>query len=597
VGQWVELGGYLSPARSAPALIPLRSSLLGWAHLPSPTPLIGPADSTFRSGQWTEVSGVVRSVTPRGTLVLAAKRGFISVWLPDLRTNDFPVDSALRVRGVLSLDVPEAPMVLVSSRRFVEVEDDSQGEPFSLPVRSIAQLDSAATNALSVHRVRVQGIVTYTNENSFFLQDDSGAVRVQTRVAPPVKIGQSVEAAGFPETGGSIRVLVESLCRASEGNRGSITPATLLLNEPLASHYNGELVRVKANLLAQKMRGAAQVLELQAGQRAFEAVLATGRGLLPPMRDGSLIELTGVFVANLISPSGDDLAGRENPSMTSVQILARSPRDVLVLSGPPWWTWKKGVVLIGVLLGVLAASVLRIQLLRRRFERRQSAQLEFSRRILQSQESERRRIAANLHDSLGQNLLVIKNQARLGLQPVLDASAVRQCLDQISGMASQAIEEVRQITHDLRPYVLDQLGLTRSLRAIIRRVSENCPIVFASHVDDIDGLFASESEIHIYRIVQEGLNNVIKHSGATEAAVVIKRQSQLLTIEVRDNGRGFTGNSEIAEELPEAGFGLSGVGERARILGGKVIWESQPDKGFGLTVEIPLPDKSSPHEA
>jgi signal transduction histidine kinase len=353
---------------------------------------------------------------------------------------------------------------------------------------------------------------------------------------------------------------------------------------------------VRANLLAQKTRGAAKVLELQAGQRAFEAVLATGRGELPPMRDGSLIELTGIFVANLISSSNDEVTGRENPSMTSVQILARSPRDVVVLSGPPWWTWKKVVALIGILLGVLAATVLRIQMLRRRFERRQSAQLEFSRQILQSQESERRRIAANLHDSLGQNLLVIKNQARLGLQPVLDAAAVRECLDQISGMASQAIEEVRQITHDLRPYVLDQLGLTQTLRAIIRRVSENCPIIFASHVDDIDDLFGSESEIHIYRIVQEGLNNVIKHSGATEAAVVIKRQPDLLTIAVRDNGRGFTGNSGVAGEFPEAGFGLSGVGERARILGGKVIWESQPDKGFGLTIEIPLPDKTSPHE-
>jgi signal transduction histidine kinase len=596
-GRWVELGGYLSPTRRAPALVPLRSTLLGWAHMPSPTPLIGLADSKFRSGQWTEVSGVVRSVNPRGTLVLATQGSFISVWMPDLRTNDFPVDSALRARGVLSLDVQESPMVLVPSRRFVEVDEESPREPFSLPLQAIAKLDAATTNALSLHRVRVQGIVTYTNENSFFLQDDSGAVRVQTHEAPAVHTEERVEAAGFPEASGSFRSLAESVCRASEGRTSSITAATLLLNEALTSHYNGELVRVRANLLAQKTRGAAQILEMQAGQRGFEAVLAAGRGQLPPMRAGSLVELTGVCVANLISSPNDELAGRENPSMASVQILVRSPRDVVVLNGPPWWTWKKVVALIGILLGVLAATVLRIQMLRRRFERRQSAQLEFSRQILQSQESERRRIAANLHDSLGQNLLVIKNQARLGLQPVLDAAAVRECLDQISGMASQAIEEVRQITHDLRPYVLDQLGLTQTLRAIIRRVSENCPIIFASHVDDIDDLFGSESEIHIYRIVQEGLNNVIKHSGATEAAVVIKRQPNLLTIAVRDNGRGFTGNSGVAGVFPEAGFGLSGIGERARILGGKVIWESQPDKGFGLTIEIPLPDKTSPHEA
>ena len=282
--------------------------------------------------------------------------------------------------------------------------------------------------------------------------------------------------------------------------------------------------------------------------------------------------------------------------MASVQILARSPQDVVVLTGPPWWTWKKVVTLIGILLGVVAATTLRIELLRKRFERRQRAQLAFSRQILKSQESDRRRIAANLHDSLGQNLQVIRSQARLGLQPVLDASAVRQCLDQISGVASQAIEEVRQITHDLRPHLLDQLGLTQTLRATIRRVSENCPIVFAAHVDDIDGLFGSESEIHVYRIVQEGLNNVVKHSSATEATVVVKRQQHVLTIAVRDNGRGFSRNSEINGDSAGAGFGLSSISERARILGGDVTYESQPGEGFGLTIEIPLQNNGSSHE-
>ena len=173
---------------------------------------------------------------------------------------------------------------------------------------------------------------------------------------------------------------------------------------------------------------------------------------------------------------------------------------------------------------------------------------------------------------------------------------MRQCLDQISGVASQAIEEVRQITHDLRPHLLDQLGLTQTLRATIRRVSENCPIVFAAHVDDIDGLFGSESEIHVYRIVQEGLNNVVKHSSATEATVVVKRQQHVLTIAVRDNGRGFSRNSEINGDSPGAGFGLSSISERARILGGDVAYESQPGEGFGLTIEIPLQNNGSSHE-
>jgi signal transduction histidine kinase len=251
----------------------------------------------------------------------------------------------------------------------------------------------------------------------------------------------------------------------------------------------------------------------------------------------------------------------------------------------------KGVALVGFLLTVLGATLLWIRLQGRRYERRQSAQLEFSRQILKSQETERHRIAANLHDSLGQNLLVIKNQARLAMQPDLDRPGVFERLNEISGMASQVIEEVRQITHDLRPSELDRLGLSQTLRGTIRRVSESCPTSFASHVDEIDGLFDSDDEIHIYRILQEGLSNVVKHSGATEATALVRKEGDSLLIIVRDNGRGLASGNGNGAELPHAGLGLSGINERAKILRGKATFGSDLGRGFRLTVEIPLPAK------
>ena len=123
---------------------------------------------------------------------------------------------------------------------------------------------------------------------------------------------------------------------------------------------------------------------------------------------------------------------------------------------------------IGGVVIVLGGTLVWMRLLRRRYELRQRAQLKFSRQILESQETERRRIAVNLHDSLGQNLLVIKNQACLAMQPGLEPPAVLQRLNEISGMASQVIEEVRQITHDLRPAQLDRVGLSQTLRGTIR---------------------------------------------------------------------------------------------------------------------------------
>jgi signal transduction histidine kinase len=227
-------------------------------------------------------------------------------------------------------------------------------------------------------------------------------------------------------------------------------------------------------------------------------------------------------------------------------------------------------------------------------ERQQTAQLVFSRRVLERLEDERRRIAVNLHDSLGQILVAIKNHALLAIQRPPDEQGLRQRLDEISDATSQAIEEVRQITHGLRPYQLDRLGLTQAIRASISRASSNSPISFATRVEDIDGLFDKDSEIHVYRIVQEAVTNVVKHSAATETAIVIKKRMPLVSLSIRDNGRGFNATIPPAASH-DLGYGLSGIAERVRILGGTLVIDSRPSEGTSLTVEVPAPNCE--HEA
>src|SRR5206468_7039869 len=118
--------------------------------------------------------------------------------------------------------------------------------------------------------------------------------------------------------------------------------------------------------------------------------------------------------------------------------------------------------------------------------------------------------------------------------------------------------------------------------------SENTSILFASRVEDIDGLFDKDAEIHIYRIVQEAVTNVVKHSAATEAAVVIKKRAGVVSLSIRDNGRGFD-PSKNAAQSNGLGYGLSGIAERARILGATPTIDSRPGGGTNLTVEVPLP--------
>jgi signal transduction histidine kinase len=239
-------------------------------------------------------------------------------------------------------------------------------------------------------------------------------------------------------------------------------------------------------------------------------------------------------------------------------------------------------------LGVAAAVFLGYEYRIRRLRREKSAQQAFARQLIESQESERKRIAAELHDSLGQNLLIIKNRALLGqLSAEADPPFQRQ-FEQIAASAAQSIEEVRQIAQNLRPYHLDRLGLTEALEAMIEKVAASTAIRLIPELAPLDGLFTKEAAITLYRVVQESLNNIVKHAQASEARISVERQSDSVTITIRDNGRGFA--PKVAEAQP-GGAGLAGMAERVRMLGGELSIHSGPGQGTTVTVKIELKNK------
>jgi signal transduction histidine kinase len=476
---------------------------------------------------------------------------------------------------------PDSPLLLVPSPAFLHVLEPSTTNLQTLP---IAALHTNAATASTPHRAKISGTVTYCDPDLIFIQDETAAVRIQPLHEPALTVGDQVEITGFPDRYHSILILSEAHGRKI-GQQARVQPRPLDLNASPTNIPNQSLVRIRASLLAQKVLENSQTFDVQTGQRVFQAVL-NGKERLPPIPPESLLELTGVCMMDLV-PAPSAGPSLENASIGAVRILLRDSADVVVVRGPPWWSWKKAAVIIGILIVSLTGAILRVQFLRHRFEKQQAARLAFARQLLENQESERRRIAANLHDTLGQNLLAIKNQTHLAMQSASD-TALQRRLEDISGTVLHALEEVRQITHDLRPYQLDRLGLSQAVRSLVRKVSEGCPIELASHVDNIDGLFPKDSEINIYRIVQEGINNVIKHSQATEAAVVLKVELGTLRISIRDNGRGLNAG-QSAEDGSTSGFGLSGIRERARIMKGNVQVDAPPGNGFNLTVEIPIP--------
>ncbi len=202
----------------------------------------------------------------------------------------------------------------------------------------------------------------------------------------------------------------------------------------------------------------------------------------------------------------------------------------------------------------------------------------FSRQLIESQEAERKRIAAELHDGLGQNLVVIKNRAMLGIKKGDDKERVAKELNSISESASQALDEVREITNNLRPQLLDRLGLTKAINSMLKKIAD--VIEIESEIDNIDKIFNENEEISIYRIVQESLNNVIKHSNATTVSVKIKQTENNVLIIIDDNGKGF----EV--ENVSFGLGLVGLKERAQLLNGELRIDSRIGEGTKIQVAI-----------
>jgi signal transduction histidine kinase len=589
VGEWVELGGALQPGKYLPVLSPLVVTELGWHALPVPiTERPGTSGFGNQRGKWSELEGVVHSVNSNGTISVLGRNGRVYFWIGQTDASDLKhyVDAKLTARGVLLLNALDAPMLLIPSRNFIDVQQTAPESPFETDRTSIAEAVLESEPVFS-HRVHVAGKVTYRDAQSFFIQDTSGGIRVQAVNRPVVEVGDVVDVLAFPLANGSTRVLSEAVVHTSKGSF-DVEPKNLDLSEAFSSKQNGVLVSANAILLGRKTNEVSQVLELQEQQRVFAATLMTGDGDLPEVPPGSRVKIIGVCENETAAstPVGETPARAQ--FMASLNILLRSSEDVTVLRGPPWWTWRRAALLVGALLAAILGTLLWVHLLRRRLERQQAAQLAFSRQVLERLEDERRRIAANLHDGLGQVLLAIRNQALLAMQRSSEANGVKQRLEEISGATSQALDEVRQITQGLRPYQLNRLGLTQAIRATLSGVSSDNQILFANRVEDVDNIFDEDSEIHVYRIVQEAINNIIKHSKATEAAVVIKNRTNVISLSIRDNGCGFEMNSASASQPNSLGYGLSGIAERVRILGGTLTVDSCPSEGTNLTVEIPI---------
>ncbi len=248
---------------------------------------------------------------------------------------------------------------------------------------------------------------------------------------------------------------------------------------------------------------------------------------------------------------------REN----EIQLLKQSKRSSLRLA------------LAGLFGIAFLFSVLFLLRKRQTLIREQKLQQNFTASLLKYQEDERKRVAEELHDGLGQNLMLIKN--KMVLQKDVPAQK----------LVDNVINEVHHISQMLHPFQLEKLGLTQAIKSIIDLTNENSNVFVSSSINDLNNVFTKNQELNIYRVIQEILNNSIKHSKAEACRIEIVKTSNFVRIQIKDNGIGFN----FSEEINKTGsLGLKTINERIRSLKGIINFNSTKQTGTNINIEIPL---------
>jgi PAS domain S-box-containing protein len=218
--------------------------------------------------------------------------------------------------------------------------------------------------------------------------------------------------------------------------------------------------------------------------------------------------------------------------------------------------------------------------------------------LLTIQEKERGRISRELHDELGQSLIIMKFQLQslFSKVPKTEEALHRSGLE-ILRYLDATIENVRRLSQDLSPFLLEDLGLPAAIGHLLGNIRDYAGLeVTSARVDELARLFSPEAQITIYRILQECLTNIIKHARASRVSVKIHRRDGEVSFIVRDDGQGFDVRQARSPRAGDKGIGLTAMQERLRLIQGTLNIRSQKGKGTGITFTIPIDLKDSEHD-
>jgi signal transduction histidine kinase len=589
VGDYCEVEGTTGPYVVAQYILASRVKILGSGSLPEP---IHPTWDQLINGSlhcdYVELEGVVTSIYDN-SISLLTRGGRINIRLSPIgqKLPDDALGATVRLRGCLLADWDqESHRVVVGSvflvQHWVSVLLSAPIDPFAVPLKRVGDLLRYDPDAGALQRVKVSGQVVYKDPVQCYVMDEGNGLRFTPSEKVASEVGDTVEVVGFVELGEVSPVLQEAQVR-TVGRDSMPVPLRLDADALLKDEYDSALVQVDGVLLEVIEKPDRIVLEMQSGLRRFAAEIREPSGALSELHPGSTLKLTGIYAGQ----GGNRVLGQPIKAFT---LLLNSAMDVQVLSYPHWWTFRRILILTGMLAAVLIAALVWINLLHRRVEQRTE---ELGNVIRQRQraerqrelEQERARLAHDLHDDLGSRLTEVDMLVSLFNSPATTPEEKEHYAAELSDRVMDMVNSLDEIVWAVNPrndtlsLMVDYFGLYA--QRLLELASINWSFDVSEDLPDmmLDPRFRQE----VFLAFKEALTNVIQHAGAHRVRLQLDIEGEDLIVIVSDDGSG------IGSDLREAGAdGLENMKTRMASLGGHCSVQSDQQTGTTVRLQAPL---------
>ncbi len=587
VGELWKVTGQTT-ARFSPMVLCHGAERLGLGIMPEP---IHASGDQLKNGtldtEYVEIEGAVISIQQK-TIVLLTHNGRIKVNLPDADESYLSryQGAVIRIRGCLWAVKDEVTHFFEVSEvqihnASISLDHPAPEDPFSVQAKRVRQLLLYDANARAFQPVKIAGQIVHVGNGQYFLMDGTNGLRFSLRTNQPVSLGDLVEVVGYPDLGGISPVLHDALLRTT-GHAPLPKPRALDTQTIVPPEFDSTLVRLSGKLANLSLESDA-ILTLQTGSRFFRAHCDrkfAGQLAIPI---GSHLELTGVMAGQ----GGSILNGR---NVDGFELLLNSPADIQVITFPPWWTLKRVLMLVLVLTGILALSLLWIAVLHRQVdERTEQLRIEIQARqaseFKNAIESERSRIARDLHDELGSSVTEISMVADAGAGATLAPERSKERFNVIAQKSRDMVRALDTIVwlvnprKDLLPHFAAYLG--SFAQEFLGEAGIACRQAFQPDIPTIP--LNTELRHNLFLATKEALTNVVRHAKATRVELGLLVTDQTLQISVEDDGQGF----DLSR--PNDRNGLVNLQSRLESIGGHCAIDSGPGLGTKICLSLPLP--------